>query len=135
MKRVADMPAGDLRDVLGRTLEGIWLLISAQQLRDWDAVDPEANDRRPVLESELPADPWESGDAAADAIEHGRQLFEALADSRTVGELLRGLTTLEEGEALLIVFERALCAMIERTRPRALIPERAGSLSTRGRRR
>jgi hypothetical protein len=115
---IADIPAEDLRAVLHATLKRLQAMIGAQGLRDGAELDIEANDRPPVPDSALPADPWgDSGDVATNAIERGRQLFEAVVAQGPGRELFRAIGALEESELVAIVLERALAAMIERTRP------------------
>lgn len=62
----------------------------------------------------LPGDPWDSGNPTTDALEQGRQLFEALVEQRSVVELFRAVSALGESELYAIVLERALSAMAER---------------------
>ncbi len=65
----------------------------------------------------MPLDPWLTGDVGNDAIEQGGCLFEALAEQRTVADLIRAVGALDESDAIAIVFERALAAMADRSRP------------------
>ena len=67
-------------------------LVAAERLRDLDPTPDEAVHSEVagvVSDDRLPADPWDTGDPATDAIEQARQLFEALAEQDSVAGLFR----------------------------------------------
>lgn len=129
-------------EVLGALVRLVAGLVGAEQLRGLDMAadvdtDPDDDDggsespngERPpsddndddaaaVDDDRLPADPWQSsGDAASNMLEAAGGLFEALAEQRTVPDLMRAVSALDESEAFAIVLEQALRQMAERRRP------------------
>jgi hypothetical protein len=100
--------------------------MAAQQLRDFDlAADveeaPDDDDdagMAGVPDEALPLDPFQSSeDEVSNMLEEAGALFEALAEQRTVPDLMRAVGALDESEALAIVFEQALRQMADRQRP------------------
>lgn len=118
------VPDEDAPAVLAAMVREVALLTATAQLRDFDlAADVEADaepsdDAPAVPDDELSADPWAtSEDAASNALEAAGALFAALAEQRTVPDLLRAIGALDESEAFAIVLERALREMAELQRP------------------
>ncbi len=114
LARVGDK---DSAAVLGAVLREIASLTATRRLRD-ERPDESASAAVPMAGEDLPPDPWASGeDDTSNALEDASILFGALADQRTVADLLRAVGSLDESDAMWIVFERALAAMAERLRP------------------
>jgi hypothetical protein len=120
---VTDEDAPAVLAALVRHLAG---LMAAQQLRDFDlAADveeaPDDDDdagMAGVPDEALPLDPFQSSeDEVSNMLEEAGALFEALAEQRTVPDLMRAVGALDESEALAIVFEQALRQMADRQRP------------------
>jgi hypothetical protein len=115
----------DAFDVLGAVLRELAGLTAAQQLRDVelggddDATAEDVSEQEPaaVSDDELPTDPWETGNAGTDAVEHGGRLWEAIEAQRDVAGLLQAVGALSRDDLALVVLERGLSALAERHRP------------------
>lgn len=114
----------DALAVLGAVLRELAGLSAAQQLRDVDLAgadddDVVAGEPEPaaVGAHKLPPDPWETGNAGTDAVEHGARLWEAIEAQRDVAGLLQAVGALSRDDLALVVLERGLSALAERHRP------------------
>ena len=125
-RALRDVAPDDAPAVLAAMARELAGLMAAQRLRDVEPADdddPVAADGHGdgtdvVSDDELPADPWELGDATSNALEHAATLWEALAEQQRVADLLRAVGALDPSEAVLMVFERSLRELAERQRPR-----------------
>jgi hypothetical protein len=59
--------------------------------------------------TELPADPFKEDDLTLDALEHGRLLFEQLAEEyATTGQCRKGIGSLSKDDLRVVVFDRVV---------------------------